>query len=210
MSRKLSPPSKDLADLERRRLQEEAHWRTTRQIAEVHPIVFTIATSAPEGWLMLNGETIGKNGSGATHEAPGLKALFAHLWDNVANAQLAILNSDGTAGSRGASAQADWAASKRMPLPNAKGRCFIGTGQGSGLTSRTHGATGGAETHQLSVAEMPAHDHTVNGNVLIQNGAGANVTVSGSAAGGFTGSTGGGGAHNNMQPWLALNSMIKT
>jgi len=39
-------------------------------------------------------------------------------------------------------------------------RAGVGLGQGAGLTTRALGATGGAETHTLSGAEMPSHRHT--------------------------------------------------
>lgn len=47
-------------------------------------------------------------------------------------------------------------------LPGASGRVDIGSGTGSGLTNRTLGQTGGAETHQLTEAEMPSHTHSQN------------------------------------------------
>lgn len=47
-------------------------------------------------------------------------------------------------------------------LPDYRGRMIIGAGQGAGLTARTRGMTGGAETHILSAAEMPTHTHSVS------------------------------------------------
>lgn len=44
-------------------------------------------------------------------------------------------------------------------LPDLRGRSIIGAGTGSGLTARTLAATGGAETHALSSAELAAHTH---------------------------------------------------
>ncbi len=44
--------------------------------------------------------------------------------------------------------------------PDLRGRFVLSSGQGSGLTNRTLGQTGGAETHTLTVAEMPAHNHS--------------------------------------------------
>jgi len=43
--------------------------------------------------------------------------------------------------------------------PDLRGRFILGSGTGSGLTSRTHGDTGGSETHTLTINEMPAHNH---------------------------------------------------
>ena len=48
--------------------------------------------------------------------------------------------------------------------PDLRGRTLIGAGTGIGLTTRAVGATGGAENHTLSIAEMPAHNHTQVGH----------------------------------------------
>ncbi len=44
-------------------------------------------------------------------------------------------------------------------LPDFRGRALLGEGQGSGLTNRTRGQTGGVETHALSAGELAAHTH---------------------------------------------------
>ena len=44
-------------------------------------------------------------------------------------------------------------------LPDLRGRTVLGAGAGSGLTNRPLGQSGGAETHTLSVAQMPSHNH---------------------------------------------------
>lgn len=63
---------------------------------------------------------------------------------------------------------------------------------------------GGAKTHTLTTAEMPAHTHSyttdIAGGTTIARGVGADVAI-GSAA---TSSTGGGGAHNNLQPYVVV------
>lgn len=46
-------------------------------------------------------------------------------------------------------------------LPDLRGRCAIGQGQGTGLTNRTVGQFAGTENTQLQVANMPTHNHTV-------------------------------------------------
>ncbi len=97
-------------------------------------------------------------------------------------------------------------------LPNGSGRTFIGAGAGSGLTVRTVGQTGGAETHTLSIAELPPHSHALSiGNVGTTTDT---APVSGSddiaPETGATGLTGGLSPHNNMQPWFAGVWLIKT
>lgn len=49
-------------------------------------------------------------------------------------------------------------------LPDTRGRSPLGVGAATGLTSRSLGDTGGAETHRLTVAEMPSHGHNFSGN----------------------------------------------
>jgi microcystin-dependent protein len=47
-------------------------------------------------------------------------------------------------------------------LPDLRGRLPMHSGTGSGLSSRTIGEKGGAETTTLTVNQMPAHSHLVN------------------------------------------------
>lgn len=96
------------------------------------------------------------------------------------------------------------------------------------LTARTLAETGGEEDHTLTSSEMPshthiqdAHSHTFSGQI----GARANQNFTGSGLNPYSAdqsglsinnatatnqSTGGSGAANNLQPFLALNHIIKT
>ena len=115
-------------------------------------------------------------------------------------------------------------------LPDMRGRAGIGLGQGSALTNRTLGATGGAETHTLTVTEMPSHNHGVTdpshnhgyvnntGNQDTDNAFGTQTAADDADYGATTGSsttgisiqnTGGSAAHNNMQPFVVLRYLIK-
>jgi microcystin-dependent protein len=49
-------------------------------------------------------------------------------------------------------------------LPDLRGRSMIGVGTGSGLSQMRLGQRGGVETHQMTVNEMPSHNHLVNAN----------------------------------------------
>lgn len=93
-------------------------------------------------------------------------------------------------------------------VPDFLGRAVIGSGNGSGLTSRARGDKSGFETHQLTIAEIPAHVHTGGAtwtsNFTHSTGAGQH----GSAV--DTGSVGGDTVHNNMQPYGVATYIIKT
>lgn len=116
-------------------------------------------------------------------------------------------------------------------LPDFRRRVPVGAGgTGSGTLGNAVGNSGGAETHTLQISEMPAHQHfsfntsnTSTGSPNLTNTtypADANDTggrgtyemhgTSTVATIGLTSSTGGGGAHNNMQPSLVVNYIIKT
>lgn len=108
-------------------------------------------------------------------------------------------------------------------LPNLAGRVVVGQGSGAGLTSRSMGATGGAETHTLTTGEMPSHSHTSNAvggtvGLITADGNNTAVGVDGSAvepnlyaapAALSINSAGSGSAHNNMQPFAVLNYIIR-
>jgi microcystin-dependent protein len=47
--------------------------------------------------------------------------------------------------------------------PNLSGRFIVGAGQGTGLSNRNVGDTGGTENHTLTVGQLPAHNHNVQG-----------------------------------------------
>jgi len=74
------------------------------------------------------------------------------------------------------------------------------------------GSSGGEATHTLALTEIPAHDHTfMQAQDLGPNtgGSGSNP-FSASNATANTGMAGGGAAHNNMPPYVAIGFFIKT
>jgi microcystin-dependent protein len=114
-------------------------------------------------------------------------------------------------------------------VPDLRGRTLISRGEFTGvITLREVGDYGGAETHQMTTSEMPAHAHVlvdnghrhaVHGN--FGSGALASLTYAGStfnaadvayeqpATTGITmQNTGSNGFHNNMQPWACVSYMI--
>lgn len=72
--------------------------------------------------------------------------------------------------------------------------------------------TGGAKTHTLTVAEIPSHSHSYNEPAAAEN-TGANLImadVKTRNTGVQTGTTGGGGAHNNLQPYIVVYRWRRT
>jgi microcystin-dependent protein len=105
------------------------------------------------------------------------------------------------------------------------------TDQTGGLNGDTLGDTGGSETHTLTTAQLASHTHTFSDTdtvspvsiprTLIVGAAANSVNVDGSGVrsdsgsitvsiSGTTGSAGSGSAHNNVQPTIILNYIIKT
>jgi len=108
-------------------------------------------------------------------------------------------------------------------LPDLRGRVVAGqdnmggtsadrlTDQSGGLDGDTLGDTGGSETHTLTTAEIPAHTHTVFEVDTTDSGTNFGVNLlDGTGVDRTSGSTGGDGAHNNVQPTIILNYIIKT
>lgn len=90
-------------------------------------------TSPPAGWIKENGGTIGNIASGATTRANAdTQALFVLLWNQFDQTRLPIQDSSGAVTTRGASAAADFAAAKRMPLFDARTRFPRGADDGLG------------------------------------------------------------------------------
>ena len=109
-------------------------------------------------------------------------------------------------------------------LPNLQGRAPMHAGRGPGLTSRRIGQQLGEAQVTLTEATMPNHTHVAQGseNVAIDTapannyvarggGRGVNVYIdsaTGAGASKALANTGGGQAHNNLQPYLAMSFII--
>lgn len=154
-------------------------------------IIQSAAVNIPDGWFLCDGSTKSTN-------------TYLNLYNAIGY----------TYGGSG----------DNFNLPDMRGRVAVGSGTGTGLTARTLGTTGGAETHMLTTDEMPSHSHstnadgsttarlvTVTGNNTASDGLDttsgepdlySNTTLSISY-------TGGGQAHNNMQPFIVFNYLIK-
>ena len=105
-------------------------------------------------------------------------------------------------------------------LPDLRGRAIAGLdnmgGSAAGLltstvltASNTLGATGGTQTHTLTTAEIPSHNHSLFNTKSSTGGTGVSAGQGVDVQGQNSGNTGGDGAHLNTQPTLVLNYMIK-
>lgn len=110
-------------------------------------------------------------------------------------------------------------------LPNLQGRAPMHPGRGPGLTARRLGEQGGVETVTLAEAQMPNHAHTLQaysrpgdladpagrslartqGGLAYQSNSSASLVQMNAQS---LAAAGGSQAHNNMQPYLAINFII--
>lgn len=107
-------------------------------------------------------------------------------------------------------------------LPDLRGRTPIHVGRSNGGGDHRLGQKSGEETHTLAANEMPQHTHVLqasssdgttilpSGNVLARRLAEVyrDPTNLGAMRAGTVVNVGGGQAHENMQPYLALNYCI--
>lgn len=112
-------------------------------------------------------------------------------------------------------------------LPDSQGRVLGSVGTGTGIANpRTTGERVGTETVTLTEAQMPSHSHGVTDpghthsyqNQAGNNGPGGfsdaadndeyNQTTGSNTTGITIDATGGGGAHNNMQPTLFVGNVF--
>lgn len=129
------------------------------------------------GFVRCNGRTIGSATSGASERANAdCENLFTYVWNNSTTLRAAM------AAGAGASAAADWAANKTIPLPDARSAALIGFddmgNSAAGLAGSAPVVSGsailagsiiGANTHTILEAQLPAHAHSVS----ITSGAGS-------------------------------------
>ena len=152
-------------------------------------------SAAPDGWLLCDGSDVSQT-------------TYARLY-------AVIQSTYGTA--------AD--STNDFKLPDLRGRVAVGVdGSAARLASNDALAeSGGAETHTLALTEIPEHTHVppttsgyndTNNNETGLSKSGTGYSSSNAHAGNMTypdlSAVTGGGAHNNLQPYLIVNHIIKT
>ena len=149
----------------------------------VGSVISFAGSTAPTDWLLANGQAVSRT---------TYAALFA-----VCGTSYGIGNGTTT-----------------FNIPNLIGRAAVGFD-----TAQTEfkplGKTGGAKVHTLTTAEIPPHSHALSPAISAFAESGGNDPTQGAGPRTYRtwGSTqtdgGGGGAHNNLQPYQVLNYIIK-
>lgn len=164
----------------------------TGLVMPVGSILPYAGATAPEGWLLCDGSSRDKNNQ------------YKDLFD-------VIQYQYGGSGNN-------------FNLPNLKGRVPVGLSNEGEFNQLNK--TGGSKTHTLTINEMPSHNHGVNdpghshqinpgdsggqGRCDDASGGGRSATWTESATTGISiQHTGGSQAHNNLQPYLTVNYIIK-
>lgn len=107
-------------------------------------------------------------------------------------------------------------------IPDLRGRVAAGKDNMGGtaagrlasmVAGSTLGTAGGAETHTLIVNQIPTHNHTFSTNTYVSGGGGQLASGAAQMNTGdvrYSNDTGGGAAHNNTQPTIILNHIIRS
>ena len=165
-------------------------------LTPVGTIIMYGASAAPTNWLICNGD-------------PKSRTTYATLFGIIGTTY------------------GDGDGSSTFNLPDLRSRMPVGIGDGdaggTALTDRSLGDTGGEENVTLTASQIPAHNHPINtgadghehhghtaGNVPTGlSGSQSQVGSTYSGSHGVQDNTGGGSAHNNLPPFLAINFLIK-
>lgn len=154
-------------------------------------LVPSLSSTVPPGYVAANASTIGAVGSGAT-SAVGItvQLLYRFIWFNFSNSICPVLTSGGVPTTRGANPDADFAALKRLTLPDMRGIGLRGVDtMGGGATTRlagvpvsignttTPGSGVGENLHLLLLTEIPSGITSSTGSAVTVHSASANQTI---------------------------------
>jgi microcystin-dependent protein len=149
---------------------------------------------ARTGWLIIfnSAQFLGKTAASAASSF-GLQYQNLYvLWWTIYPQTECIVN-----GGRGVSALADFNADKRMSIPQHLVNYVFGV---VGNSIGPVGVFEGERVHQLTIPELPSHNHTTSASgTPVASGSGGTASPL-FAGGSLTGATGGNIPHNNMQP----------
>jgi microcystin-dependent protein len=170
----------------------------------VGTILSFAGTSAPEGFLICDGGVISKNDYADLYAVIGdtygsAEGYFTLEWVDSNNDE--IMDPDEMV-----------EIPSYFNIPDLRGRVTVGVdSEGVNLQNAEIGSSGGEETHILTIDEIPSHNHnyqtfgsSTRGMVSNYGSYSNNMTSSAS-----TSFSGGDQPHNNMQPYLVTNYIIK-
>ena len=153
---------------------------------------------APDGWLLCDGKKYSNQTYPQLYSVISTKYVPQNHWIHESNESTQPV--------------------QLFLVPDMRGRTSVGVDDKANrvTTNNTLGASSGEEKHLLTLAEMPSHDHEIQcrpqtqlGGLyphdIIVPGITQNITVSRT-----TNHSGNNQSHNNMQPYLMLNYIIKT
>ena len=163
-------------------------------IAPVGCVMDFAGATAPTGWLMCYGQSV------LRASYPLLFAVIGTLYGSVDGTTFTLPDVRG----RVIAGQDDMGGTSANRLTNPSGSTI------NGIDGDVMGGTGGSETHTITTAQMPSHTHEDNtysksGN----NGAQPEGSDGGLYGGHSTGSAGSDTPHNNVQPTIIMNKIIR-
>lgn len=179
-----------IADQQQLITAQQAQMEVSDPLGRIEPFA---GSTVPTGWLLCDGAAVSRS------LYPGLFALIGTTYGA----------GNGTT---------------TFNVPNARGRALVGR-DASQTEFDTLGETGGAKTHTLTEAQMPSHTHGPGaGTQFSAYGAGASrqtfatggswwvltsTALADVSSAATTGSRGSGAPHNNLQPYLTVNYIIR-